>query len=162
MDTGTGTEGGTARTPLRPAPVPPASTGDGTAVPVPASTPVPMSAVARAGTAVRYHARELELSVERFLYAFTHPQPETMKEHQAYIKSRAWVPDGLTEREEKAVVAVGVFHHVVIGRPLKALAKSLRFAAAKADEAGDRAFRFYGWVAFFGLLVLILFLAHLL
>lgn len=130
---------------------------------------VPMRRAERAGTALRLRyrsavasARELELSAERFLYAFTHPQPETMKEHRAYIKSRAWVPEGMPEGAEKAVIAAGVFHHVVIGRSLKALAKSLKFAAAKADEAGDRAPRFYGWVAFLGLLVLILFLAHIL
>lgn len=165
MEPGIGTESGTGR---RPAPVPADGTQDGTAVLAPASTPVPMSAAARAGTALRYRyrgaassAREFELSAERFLYAFAHPQPETMQEHRAYVKSRAWVPEGMPEGAERAAIVAGILHHVVIGRPLKALAKSLKFAAMKADEAGDRAFRFYGWLAFIGLLVLILFLAHI-
>lgn len=139
---------------------PEAETGSGTVV--------PMRRAERAGTALRLRyrgavvsARELELSAERFLYAFAHPEPETMKEHRAYVESRAWVPGGMPEGAERAVTAAGLFHHLLIGRPLKALAKSLRFAAMKADEAGDRAFRFYGWLAFLGLLALILFIAHI-
>ena len=147
MDPSTGTESGTERTPLRPAPVPVASTK--AAVPVPAGVrPVTVperaaAAVRRGGTATLKAVRELWLLPDRFLHVIIHGRAETMAEHRAHIKSRDWVPPGMTGTPEKAVIGAGLCHHLVIARPLKASMKTVKFAAEKVDQAADRPLRLY-------------------
>ena len=138
MDPSTGTDRGTERRTLRPAPVPAGSTE---AVPVPAGArPVTVperaaGAVRRSGTAVLNAARELWFHPDRLLYVLWHGKPESMAEHRAYVKSRAWVPPGMGGAAEKAVIGAGLFYHLIIARPLKSVAKT-------ADAAADRPLRF--------------------
>jgi hypothetical protein len=144
-----GTEGGPAAVP----PVPADGTGScpdagaGT-VPVPAAVPmtVPERAVVagkRASTATLKVVRELWLLPDRFLHVIIHGRAETMAEHRAHIKSRDWVPPEMTGAAEKAVIGAGLFHHLVIARPLKASMKAVKFAAEKVDQAADRPLRLY-------------------
>jgi hypothetical protein len=144
-----GTGDGTGRRALLPAPVPESSTEDcpesGAAVPAVASTPVPMTLAERASTAVRYRAgeaarvaREAWAPIARFLQAVAHPEPETMREHWTHIQSRDWVPEEMTGGPEKVIAAVGLSYHLVVAYPLKAAAKSARFASEKLDAAADR------------------------
>jgi hypothetical protein len=134
MDPSTGTESGTERAPLRPAPVPAGST---TAVPVPAGVrPVTVperaaGAIGRAGTGVLEAVRELWLHPDRLLYVMWHGKPESMAEHRAYMKSRAWVPPGMDGGAEKAVTGAGLFYHLLIARPLLAVANTVGAAAVR-------------------------------
>lgn len=135
MDPSIGTESGTDRTPLRPAPVPAASTG--APVPVPAGVrPVTVpertaGVVKRAGTAALEAVRELWLHPDRLLYVMWHGKPESMAEHRAYMKSRAWVPPGMDGKPGKAVIGAGLFYHLIIGRPLLAVANTVGGAAVR-------------------------------
>lgn len=111
---------------------------------------VPLSIAARAGVAVRRGgaaiaeaARELWLLPDRFLHVIIHGRAETMAEHRAHIKSRAWVPDGMAGGAEKAVIIAGIAHHLLIARPLKASMKTVKFAAEKIDQAADRPLPLY-------------------
>ena len=146
MDPSTGTEPGTERTPLRPAPVPAASTK--AAVPVPAGVR-PVTVPERVGTAVAETVRELWLHPDRLLYVLWHGKPESMAEHRAYMKSRAWVPPEMTGGAEKAVTVAGLFYHLLIARPLKAAAKTV-------DAAADRPLRLLGLAVFVLALLVIL------
>ena len=49
----------------------------------------------RAGSAIAEAVRELWLHPDRLLYVMWHGKPESMAEHRAYMKSRAWVPPGM-------------------------------------------------------------------
>jgi hypothetical protein len=146
MDPSTGTEAGTERAPLRPAPVPASGTR---AVPVPAGvSPVTVperaaGAIGRAGTGALEAARELWLHPDRFLHVILHGKAETMRQHRAHVKSRAWVPDGMDGGARKAVIAAGIAHHLIVARPLKASMKAVKFAAEKVDQAADRPLRLY-------------------
>jgi hypothetical protein len=102
------------------------------------------------------HAADLWLRPDRLLYVAWHGKPESMAEHRAYMKSRAWVPPGMGGGAEKAVIAAGLAHHLLVARPLKASMKAVKFAAEKVDQAADRALTFY-LVAIFviGLIVLL-------
>ena len=132
-----------------------ADTGGGTVPPssvasVSPAALVPMSAAARAGVAVKRATvatveavRELWLLPDRFLHVIIHGRAETMAEHRAHVKSRAWVPPGMTGTPEKAVIGAGLFHHLVIARPLKASMKAVKYAAEKVDQVADRPLRFY-------------------
>ncbi len=97
----------------------------------------------RAGNAVVRTVRELWLHPDRFLHVIIHGKAETMAEHRAHIKSRDWVPPEMTGGAEKAVIGAGLFHHLVIARPLKASMKAVKFAAEKVDQAADRPLRLY-------------------
>lgn len=113
------------------APVPP-----GTVPPSAALVPVTMPertalAVRRAGNAVVRTIRELWLHPDRLLYVMWHGKPESMAEHRAYMKSRAWVPPEMTGGAEKAVIGAGIFYHLLIGRPLLAVANMLGAAAPR-------------------------------
>jgi hypothetical protein len=110
---------------------------------------VRMSAAERAVTAVRYRAgeaarvaREAWAPIARFLHAVAHPEPETMREHWTHIQSRDWVPEEITGTPEKVIAAAGLSYHLVIAYPLKAAAKSARFASEKLDAAADRPLQF--------------------
>ena len=93
------------------------------------------SAVKRAGTAALEAARQLWFHPDRLLYVLWHGKPGSMAEHRAYMKSRAWVPPGMSGAAEKAVIGAGLFYHLIIARPLKSVAKT-------ADAAADRPLRF--------------------
>jgi hypothetical protein len=132
-----GTEGGPAAVP----PVPGGGTGScadvgAEAVPVPAA--VPMAVPERARLAVSRWAgpvveavRELWLHPDRLLYVMWHGKPESMAEHRAYMKSRAWVPPGMDGGAEKAVTGAGLFYHLLIARPLLAVANTVGAAAVR-------------------------------
>ncbi len=110
----------------------------------------------RGGSAVAEAARELWLHPDRFLYAQAHPEPETMREHWAHIRSREWVPEGMTGGAERLVTLAGILHHLIVACPVKAAAKAARFAALKVDEAADRPLRLYGWLLLALIVILIL------
>jgi hypothetical protein len=101
------------------------------------------AAVRRGGTAVVKAVRELWLLPDRVLHVVIHGRAETMAEHRAYVKSRAWVPKGLGREWEAAITIIGLAHYLVIARPLKASMKAVKFAAEKAEQAADRAVVFY-------------------
>ena len=111
---------------------------------------VPMSpperarlAAARWAGAAAEAARELWFRPGGLIHVIIHGRAETMTEHRDYVKSRAWVPDGMTGNAGKAVIAAGVLHHLLIGRPVKAAMKAVKFAAEKIDQAADRPLRLY-------------------
>jgi len=85
----------------------------------------------RAGNAVAEAARELWLHPDRLLYVMWHGKPESMAEHRAYMKSRAWVPPGMDGKPGKAVTGAGLFYHLIIARPLLAAANTLGAAAVR-------------------------------
>ncbi len=124
---------------------------------------VPMSRRERTGNVARRHAgaaaevaRELWLYPGRLLHSLAHGKAESMREHWAHIRSRAWVPEGMTGSPEKAVVAAGIFYHLLIAYPVKAVMESVKFAAEKVGEAADRPLRFVCLMMFvLGLLVLL-------
>jgi hypothetical protein len=109
--------------------------------PVAAGAVIPMRRAERAGavarrggSAITEAVRELWLHPDRLLYVMWHGKPESMAEHRAYMKSRAWVPPGMDGKPEKAVIGAGLFYHLIIARPLKAAAKTV-------DAAADRPLR---------------------
>jgi hypothetical protein len=110
----------------------------------------------RAGNAVAEAARELWLHPDRFLHVIIHGRAETMAEHRAYVKSRAWVPGGMTGTAEKVVTAAGIAHYLIVARPLKAAMKAVKFAAEKVEQSADRALRFYLVTAFVIVLIVLL------
>ena len=121
--------------------VSPDTEGDTSAAPVsvsvsPASVaPLSVGGHARVGVrALAGVARELWLAPGRLLYVMWHGKPESMAEHRAYMKSRAWVPPGMGGGAEKAVTIAGIAYHLIIARPLKAAAKTV-------DAAADRPLR---------------------
>jgi hypothetical protein len=126
-----GTETGTDRAEPRPAPVPDVSTEGGTAVLAPVGTPVLSSTATRAGTALRYHVRELWLNPGRLIHSAWNGRPESMAQHYAYMTSREWVPAELTGKTAAAVTLAGLVYHILIARPLKAFAKALDAAAGR-------------------------------
>ena len=85
----------------------------------------------RAGSAITAAVHELWLHPDRLLYVLWHGKPESMAEHRAYMKSRAWVPPEMTGGAEKAVIRAGLFYHLLIGRPLLAVANVLGAAAVR-------------------------------
>lgn len=118
--------------------------------PVTAGAVIPMrrseraGAVARrAGNAAAEAARELWLHPDRLVHVIVHGKAETMAAHRAYVKSRGWVPGGMSEAAEKAVIIAGLAHYLIVARPLKASMKAVKFAAEKVDHAADRAMSFY-------------------
>jgi hypothetical protein len=166
---GPGTDSGNGPKALPPGPVPDVGTGPGTGDAAPvlalASPVVPMTVPERAGAMARRAAgaaaeaaRELWLDPGRLLHSLVHGKAESMKEHQTHIQSRAWVPEGMTGRPEKAVVAAGISYHLLIAYPVKAAMKAVKFTAEKVDEAADRPLRLAGLAVF--ALVLIVLLAR--
>ena len=128
--------------------VTPDAEGDAVSAPASLASVVPLSVVARAGVAVRRGrtavleaVRELWLHPDRLLYVMWHGKPESMAEHRAYMKSRAWVPPGMDGGAEKAVSIAGIAYHLIIARPLKAAAKTV-------DAAADRPLRLLCLAAF--------------
>lgn len=97
----------------------------------------------RAGNAAAEAARELWLHPDRLVHVIVHGKAETMAAHRAYVKSRAWVPAGMSEAAGKAVIIAGLAHYLIVARPLKAAMKAVKFAAEKVEQAADRAVSFY-------------------
>jgi hypothetical protein len=93
----------------------------------------------------------------RALYRLWHPEPETMAEHRAYIRSMAWVPPELSGRKSGiAIAAAGIAYHVLIGHPLKAAMRAVRKAAENTEVAAERPLRLFLLAVFVSALVLIL------
>jgi hypothetical protein len=116
-------EGDSASAPASPASVAPAG-----------ASVAPLSVADRGAVvlrAVAEAARELWLHPDRLLYVMWHGKPESMAEHRAYMKSRAWVPQGMDGGAEKAVTGAGLFYHLVIARPLLAAANTVGAAAVR-------------------------------
>ncbi len=129
---------------------------DASVAPVSPIGVAPLTVADRAGVALRAAvgvARELWLLPDRFLHVIIHGRAETMAEHRAYVKSRAWVPKGLSGGWEATITIAGLAHYLIVARPLKASTKAVKFAAEKVDQAADRAVSFYLAAAF----VLVLF-----
>ena len=121
-----------------------AGTGPGTAVPA----PVPMSVPERARLAVNRWAGtvangagQLWLHPDRVLYVLWHGKPGSMAEHRAYVKSRAWVPAELSGKPAAVIAVAGIVYHLIIARPLKAIARTV-------DAAAERPLRLLGLVVF--------------
>ena len=109
----------------------------------------------RAGT-VAAGAGRLWLNPGRVLHSLRHDEPETMAEHRAYIRSRAWVPPELTGKPATVIAVAGFMYHVLIGLPLKAAAKTIGEAARQVDKAAQRPLRLLPLVVFVVLLFVIL------
>ena len=125
-----------------PVPVPPAaSTTPSTdrAVPVLATSGVPMTVPERARLAVRSTAVVWEPYVG-FARMLLTAKPGSMAEHREHIKSRAWVPPELTGKAATIIAWAGIIHHLLIARPLKA-------AALTVAASADKALRLYGLAA---------------
>jgi hypothetical protein len=128
---GTGTEPGTGS----------AAKGDTEAAPVSPSA-VPLSVSERARLAVSHWAGtaaggagKLWFHPGRVLYVLWHGKPDSMAEHRAYIKSRAWVPEELRgHRSGGFIAAAGITYHLLIARPLKGVVRII-------DGAADRPLR---------------------
>ena len=125
--------------------------------------PVPLTLAERARLAVAGWAataasavRQLWLHPDRVLHSLWHPEPETMAEHRAYIRSRAWVPPGLDGRPAAVIAWAGIVYHILIGHPLKASMKAAVKAAQNIDRAAERPLRIFMFAVFISALVLIL------
>jgi hypothetical protein len=136
-----------------------AGTSPGTAVPA----PVPMSVPERARLAVTGWAStaagiagRLWLPFGRALHPLAHPEPETMAQHRAYIRSAAWVPPELAGTPATVIRLAGTAYHVMIGHPLKASMKSAVKVAQNIDQAAERPLWFFMAAVFVSALILIL------
>jgi hypothetical protein len=135
---GTDTAGGTV-----PGPVPPAAL-------------VPMSAAGRARVTLKHRARglgavarELWFHPDRLAHSVWQGRPESMAEHFAYMRSRAWVPAELDGRKAAFIAWAGLAYHVLIGWPLKCAAKLL-------DAAAGRPLRLACLIAFLAVFVFLI------
>jgi hypothetical protein len=99
---------------------------------------VPMKVTERAALAARHWAGtaagELWLNPGRAAHALWHGKPESMAEHRAYIRSRAWVPPEMTGKPAAFIAWAGIAYHLIIARPVKA-------AARITDAASERPLR---------------------
>jgi hypothetical protein len=112
-------------------------------------TPAERAAIAvrrRAGAAAGVTTEALQ-PFARLLSALL--TPKTMAEHRAHVKSRAWVPPGMTGKTAAFVTAAGVAYHLFVARPVKAACKSV-------DSTADYPLVFFGYLAFLAILILIL------
>ena len=124
--------------------------------PVAAGAVVPMQASERAGNAVRRGAGtaariagRLWLNPGRVGHALWNGKPETMAEHFAHVKSRAWVPPEMTGKPATFIALAGIAYHLLIGCPVKAVARTV-------DAAAERPLRLLMLAAFVSVFVLIL------
>jgi hypothetical protein len=124
-------------------------------VPVPAAG-VPMTVPERGRLAVAHWAGtaangagQLWLHPGRVLHVLWHGKPESMAEHRAYVKSRAWVPPELTGKPAAVIAVAGILYHLLIARPVKA-------AARIADASAERPLRMIMLAAFITALAFIL------
>jgi hypothetical protein len=126
------------------------------AVPVPPAVLVPMSGASRARVALKHRARgagtaarELWFHPDRLAHSMWQGRPESMAEHFAYMRSRAWVPPELTGWKAALIAWAGFAYHVLIGWPLKCAAKLL-------DTAAGRPLRLACLIAFLAVLVFLI------
>ncbi len=124
--------------------------------PVTTGAVVPMSARERTGSAVTHWAGtaadgagQLWLNPGRVLHVLWHGKPESMAEHRAYIRSRAWVPPELTGKSAAVITVAGILYHLLIARPVKT-------AARIVDGAADRPLRLLLLAVFVAVLALVL------
>jgi hypothetical protein len=82
-----------------------------------------MSAARRAGSAVAKAAAELWLHPDRLVHSLLHGRPESVAEHFAYMKSRAWVPEELEGRKAAFIAWAGLAYHALIAWPLVSACK---------------------------------------
>ena len=132
----------------------PGTEGD-TDLALPGTGVVPLSPRERAGRAGRHWAvtaaegaGQLWLHPGRVLHALWHGKPESMAEHRAYVKSRAWVPQELSGKWASVIAVAGITYHLAIARPVKAVARIV-------DAAAERPLRLILLAAFISVLVLI-------
>ena len=129
------------------------------AVPVSGAELVPLSPAERirlwADAAARI-AGEVWAPCGRVLHSLWHPDPETMTQHRAYIRSREWVPPGLTGWPAAVVAWAGIAYHILIAQPLKFALKTIVKAALNADKAADRPLRFIKVAVFTSALILLI------
>lgn len=149
--------------PAQPVPVPDPVPSTGTepaAVLVPTAAVTRITPAERAALAAQSYATELWTGPGALLHSLRHGKAETLAQHRAYIKSRDWVPGDLNgTRARNAITVLGLVYHWLIGQPLKALAKAIKFAAEKTDEAAERPLRLIGLLA--PLLAIVLILIYL-
>jgi len=127
-----------------------------TAAPVAAGAVVPMTLPERGRHAVAHWAGiaaegagRLWLHPGRVLYVLWHGKPESMAEHRAYVKSRAWVPPELAGKPAAVITAAGIIYHLLVARPVKC-------AARIVDGAADRPLRLFMLAVFVIPLVFVL------
>ena len=101
-----------------------------------------------AGTAAE-GAGQLWLNPGRVLHVLWHGKPESMAEHHAYVRSRAWVPRELSGKPAAVIAWAGIIYHLLIACPLKG-------AARIVDAAAERPLRLLMLAAFISVLALIL------
>jgi hypothetical protein len=147
-DTKGDTAGGdTADTKGDTAPIPVSAPGAGI-VPLSPAERIRLAVAGWAGTAAGA-VGQLWLHPDRVLYVLWHGKPGSMAEHRAYVKSRAWVPAELSGKPAKVLAVLGIFYHLVIARPVKAVARM-------ADAAAERPLRLLMLAAFILILIHIL------
>ena len=136
----------------------------GDAAPTPVSVSgaemVPLSAPDRIRLwvdAARRIAREVWAPCGRALDRLWHPEPETMREHQAYIRSVAWVPPELSGRKSGTAIAfAGIAYHALIAVPVKSAMKAVVKAAMNIDRDAERPLRMLMLAVFISAFVLVL------
>jgi hypothetical protein len=97
-----------------------------------------MSAARRAGSAVAKAAGELWLHPDRLVHSLLHGRPESVAEHFAYMKSRAWVPEELEGRKAAFIAWAGIAYHVIVAWPLMTACTALISAATALRAAAVR------------------------
>ena len=99
----------------------------------------------RAVVATRNWVTALWTGPGALLHSLRHGKAGSLREHRAYIASRTWVPAELKDtRAGRAITVAGAAYHWLIGQPLKAAMKAVKFAAEKVDEAAERPLRLAG------------------
>lgn len=153
VSAGGGTRGDTAAPGTGVTPPAGIAQGGTVSLPVPGAEVVPLSIPERSSAALRQWAesaadrtRPLLLPYARFCVALC--QPESIADHRAHVKSRAWVPEELDGNARKALVFLGVSYHLIIGRPLKIAARIVAGAARIVERSADRPLRLAGLIAF--------------
>jgi len=146
-DTAPGTEGDTQGDTMGDTAPIPVSAPDAVAVPLSLPERVRLAVAHWAGTAAGW-AGQLWLRPDRVIHALWHGRPASMAEHRAYMKSRAWVPGELAGNPATVIAWAGILYHLLIARPLKAVART-------TDAAADRPLRLLM------LIVFVLILLHL-
>jgi hypothetical protein len=76
-------------------------------------------------------AYELWLHPDRLVHSLWHGRPESVAEHFAYMKSRAWVPEELEGRKASFIAWAGLAYHVLIAWPLVSACKIVHAAAVR-------------------------------
>ena len=134
-----------------------------TAFPETAGGAVPMTLPQRGRHAVSHWAgtvaeiaREAWAPCGRTIHSIWQPEPETMAEHRAYVRSMAWVPPELAGKAATVIKWAGIFYHILIGHPLIAAMEAAIKTAKNIQVAASRPLRLLMLAAFVSVLALIL------